>query len=666
MIYTDISFKLNNPHILKFVLLLIVILNLTGNTVNLLAQNKKISIHSENNQVIDATNEPATQYLNGDVKVYHGGAFMYCDNAVLKGADLRMYFNVVLLQNDTIKIFADSLHYNGDSLVAYLYGDIILENGPDKKLYTSYLRYDVKNKIAYYTQNAKLVDKTATLISRRGRYVLNEKTAYFYEKVKVTADDFTMISDSLAYQTVTQEMKFLAPVRITRDTSNIYSEKGWFDLDDKKGDFIGNAQYLAGKTQAKADTITYDGIADHIILKSSSKRSEYISEKDTAYAQTIFYNKKEETFNLHDNAHYKGGKNEVKGNNIFYNKVQEKFKVTGRSIVSDPPMLIEADTLDYDKNIKFGKADGHVIWKDTSAKTSIIADHVIYNGVSNNMLAVNDTLRPMFTTEISGDTLFLRADTLKSFRQFKERIIYPDKNASRLAAKANSRAKKAEINFSDPTIKTEIIQTDTTAITTDSIITDTIYTGIIDTLDYFVAYNKVRLFKSDMQAVADSLVFAKSDSVFTMYKYPIVWSDSTQVSGDTIDLFLKDKKLDKMKVKSQANILNSPDLLFFNQIQGRIIESFFEQGKIKRIDVNGNARMVYYLFDEKDKSYSGVNTTEASTMTFHLKQGKVSDIYNYLEPKSIVYPMKSTNHDQIKIKGFKWVPELRPVSRDDL
>jgi hypothetical protein len=129
--------------------------------------------------------------------------------------------------------------------------------------------------------------------------------------------------------------------------------------------------------------------------------------------------------------------------------------------------------------------------KIPSAKTSIIADHVIYNGVSNNMLAVNDTLRPMFTTEISGDTLFLRADTLKSFRQFKERIIYPDKNASRLAAKANSRAKKAEINFSDPTIKTEIIQTDTTAITADSIITDTIYTGIIDTLDYFVAYNKV-------------------------------------------------------------------------------------------------------------------------------------------------------------------------------
>ncbi|MBL0101748.1 MAG: hypothetical protein IPP49_18355 [Saprospiraceae bacterium] len=152
----------------------------------LLGQNgKKISIHSENNQVIDATTEPATQYLNGDVKVYHEGTFMYCDTAVLRGPDLRMYFNVVLMQNDTIKIFADSLHYNGDSLVAYLYGNIILENGPDKKLYTTYLRYDVKNKIGYYTRNARLIDKTSTLISRRGRYLLNEKTAFFIKMSKL-------------------------------------------------------------------------------------------------------------------------------------------------------------------------------------------------------------------------------------------------------------------------------------------------------------------------------------------------------------------------------------------------------------------------------------------------------------------------------------------------
>lgn len=594
---------------------------------------------------------------------------MYCDTAVLRGSDLRMYFNVVLLQNDTIKIFADSLKYNGDSLVAYLYGDIILENGPSKKLYTSYLKYDVKNKIGYYTQNAKLVDKTSTLISKRGRYLLNEKTAYFYENVKATGDDFILVGDSLSYNTVTQETKFLSAVRIIQDSSNIYSQKGWFDLDDKVGDFIGNAQYQKGDTKAKGDTITYNGILDHITLKGDSILAEYISEKDTAYAKTIFYDKKNENFRLTKDAYYKGDKNEVKGDQIFYDKITEKFKVSGRSIVIDPPTIIEADTLDYDKTIKYGKADGHVIWRDTSAKTAIFADHLIYNGNDNYMKATNDTLRPMFTTEIDGDTLFLKADTLRSFRIIKERLILPDKNAVRRAQSAKNKV-KVSVDFSESQIiKDTISENDSLSLILDTIlqeiVTDTVFTGIMDTLDFFIGDNDVRIFKSDMQAVSDSLVFNKKDSVFTLFNLPFVWSDSTQIAGDTIDIFLKEKKMDRLTVRNQATILNSTDLKFFNQIQGRFLEAFFRESKIYKMNVNGNGQIVYYLTD-KDKAYTGVNTTEASTMTFTFDKNKVTDIRNYLEPKSKVYPMKGTDHEAIKVKGFKWNIEARPLSKDDL
>lgn len=632
----------------------------------LYAQNKKISIHSENNQVVDKTFEPATQYLNGDVKVYHASTFMYCDTAILKSSDLRMRHNVVLLQNDTIKIFSDSLHYNGDSLVAYLYGDIILENGPTKKLYTSYLKYDVKNKIAYYTKNAKLIDKTSTLISKRGRYVLNEKTAYFYENVKASDDDFTLVGDSLAYNTSTQETRFLSPVRIIKDTSNIYSKKGWFDLDDKIGDFIDNAQYLSGKTKASADTISYDGKKDQITLKTKDGRSEYISEKDTAFAKIIYYDKKNETFILTENGHYKSTTNEVKGEKIYYNKISEKFKVTGRSVVSDPPMLIEADTLDYDKAIKFGKADGHVIWQDTSAKTAIHADHVVYEGNVNKLLATNDKSRPLFTTAIENDTLFMRADTLKSFRTFKERLILPDKNAKRRANQNKQLKGTSEINFSGTQVSESTIPMDSTQnITPDTIITDTIFTGIIDTFDFFVAYHKVRIFKSDLQAVCDSLVFSKKDSIFTLYQQPFAWSDSSQISGDTLDIFMKNKKLDKLTVKSQAAVLNSSDYIFFNQIQGRFIETLFKDSKINQMNVDGNAKIVYYLTNEA-KEYSGVNTTEASRMTFYFDKSKVTDIFNYVEPKSIVFPMQTVDHESIKIKGFKWNLKIKPISKEDL
>jgi len=627
---------------------------------------KKISIHSENNQVIDATTDPATQYLNGDVKVYHGGTFMYCDTAVLRGGQLKMYFNVVLMQNDTIKIFADSLHYDGDSLIAYLYGDIILENGPTKKLYTSYLIYDVEKKIGYYTRNAKLEDGLSTLISKRGRYMLNEKTAYFYENVKVDGDGFNLISDSLSYNTITQVTQFMAPVRIHKDTSQIYSERGWFDLDDKKGDFIGNAQYLEGNTIAKADTITYDGGLDLVTLKSNTIRSEYFSEKDTAFAKTIFYDKKNDVFRLTTDAYYKGEKNEVTGDKIYFDKKTEKFNVTGRSIVSDAPMLIEADTLDYNKSIKYGIANGHVIWRDTAAKTAIFADHVVYKGEENYMKATNDIGRPMFTTDIGGDTLYLKADTLKSFRVIKERIIYPDKNAGRKAKKNELSEISKGIPLDSIPLPNVFSVLDSTMIDSTGkvsleakIQTDTIYTGIMDTIDYFIGDNNVRMFKSDMQSVCDSLVFNKSDSLFTLHTNPFVWSDSSQIAGDTIDIFMKDKKIDRLVVRSNATILSTEDVKFFNQIKGRFLEAFFRESKIYRMDVDGNAQIVYYLTD-KDKAYVGVNTTESSNMSFFLSDNKMTDIKCYREPKSKVIPMSKANHEALKVKGFIWNIEKRP------
>ncbi len=637
------------------------------------AQNTKITLHQEDNQIIDAATEPMIQYLNGNVKIYHEGTFMFCDRAILRNQILSMYDNVVMLQNDTIRIFADSLHYNGDSLVAKIYGKIVFENGYTKKLYTTFLNYDVKNKIATYTENGKLVDKTSELKSKKGQYFLNEQMAYFYENVKVTDENFLLITDSLQYDLASNISYFLTKVRIEKDTNQIYSEQGWFDLENKIGDFIGNAQYQEGQTFATGDTISYDGIKDVVILKSTLNKSSYYSEKDTALAYTIFFDQANETFRLQGEGYYKSKKNEVKGDDIFYNKKTEKFNVKGRSQVSDAPYLIDADTLDYDKALKLGKADGNVIWRDTSAKTAIIADHVLYNGTENLMLAINDIGRPLLTSEIDGDTLFMKADTLRSIRLLKERIIYPDLVAVRKAQLAKSKIDtlpEIDINLEDVNEIKDSIQVDTSMMTlTDSVrsglITDTIYTGIIDTLDYFIGQKNVRLFKSDFQAICDSLVYSNRDSIFTFFEQPFVWSDSSQIAGDTIEMMIKEGKMNQLKVKNNAIILSTEDYLFFNQIQGRFMEGFFEENRMKRLNVDGNAQIIYYLKDD-NKAYVGVNKTEASKISFEFEKNSVRSIRNYVEPKSKVFPMQKTNHEQIKVKGFLWNINKRPLGLFDL
>jgi hypothetical protein len=83
------------------------------------------------------------------------------------------------------------------------------------------------------------------------------------------------------------------------------------------------------------------------------------------------------------------------------------------------------------------------------------------------------------------------------------------------------------------------------------------------------------------------------------------------------------------------------------------------------MDVNGDAQIVYYMTDDA-KAYIGVNTTEASNMTFLLSDNKITDIKNYGEPKSKVLPMKKTDHETIKVKGFIWNINKRPKGLDDL
>ncbi|MBL0101749.1 MAG: hypothetical protein IPP49_18360 [Saprospiraceae bacterium] len=83
---------------------------------------------------------------------------------------------------------------------------------------------------------------------------------------------------------------------------------------------------MEGKTTAKSDTISYDGEKDIVTLKGDTTRSEYISEKDTAYAKIIFYDQKNEIFRLQTNAWYKGDKNEVKGEKSITIKKPKSFR----------------------------------------------------------------------------------------------------------------------------------------------------------------------------------------------------------------------------------------------------------------------------------------------------------------------------------------------------
>ena len=66
------------------------------------------------------------------------------------------------------------------------------------------------------------------------------------------------------------------------------------------------------------------------------------------------------------------------------------------------------------------------------------------------------------------------------------------------------------------------------------------------------AYHKVRMYRTDVQGVCDSLVYNSKDSCMTMYTDPILWNDGQQLLGEQIKIYMNDSTIDWAHIINQA------------------------------------------------------------------------------------------------------------------
>ncbi len=569
---------------------------------------KKIIVENANNQVIDNTLNPPVRYFNGDVRAYHEGSYFFCDSAKIIDNELFAFGNVVIIQHDTITMFADELYYHGDSLFSYLRSKVVLQNSDDA-LYTEYLEYDMEEKKAYYRDKAIMVSGNSNLKSKKGIFDVKNNQATFQERVTVDGEDFHMVTDTLLYDTREEIATWKNPAVIKTDSSEIYSLTGQYKTRQKYATFQGDAQYKKKDVVATADLIYYDGFLKKVGLLG---KAIYHSANEHAVADSIFHEETDDITELVGNASFENPNNKAKGNKIIHFKKEDRFTLGGRGEISDSTNIIKANNLDYNKKSKKGVATGDVTWQDTVSKTTIHADSLYLDGTVDYMHASKKGGKALLETLMDGDTLFLAADTLRRTRKF---------------------------------------------IQLDSVSTDTII--------YLTADNRVEIFKQDLQAITDSLTFNQKDSVFTLFNQPLLWSDTTQLTGDTANIFMKNKRIDRLDLNENALVITSPDMIYFNQIRGQTMTGNFKDNAMETLKVAGSAQCVYYMLDKED-AYIGVNQTDCSLMIFKFENKKIKNIRFYTEPNSTISPMDQIDHNTIKLKGYKWEIEKRPLSKTDI
>lgn len=176
------------------------------------------------------------------------------------------------------------------------------------------------------------------------------------------------------------------------------------------------------------------------------------------------------------------------------------------------------------------------------------------------------------------------------------------------------------------------------------------------------AYRNVKMFRSESQMACDSLTILNTDSIIRMYKSPVMWNDNNQILSDSAMIHTE-----RQRIKS-AHFYGNPimgieiDTAYYNQVKGKEMISFFDNGKVYRNDVNGNAQTIYYLQEEEGADVTALMYIESSAITFYLDDGSIDKISYKQNPEYVLYPMEMVPESQErKLQGFDWQEDRRPT-----
>jgi lipopolysaccharide export system protein LptA len=202
------------------------------------------------------------QILKGNVKFQYQGAVMYCDSAYYyqKTKTVHAYSNIHLNQKDTLNLFCDSLHYDGNTELAKLWGNVRFRD-QEYKLETDSMDYNAASKYAVYRNGGVItsINSDERLTSKVGYYHPDIKTFFFKDSVKYTSSENRVTTDTLQFFSREKKAKFFGPTNIYTDSTNhIYCERGLYFFDKKEAQLAGNAYFEDSKIKFEADSIYYN------------------------------------------------------------------------------------------------------------------------------------------------------------------------------------------------------------------------------------------------------------------------------------------------------------------------------------------------------------------------------------------------------------------------
>jgi lipopolysaccharide export system protein LptA len=320
-------------------------------------------------------------------------------------------------------------------------------------------------------------------------------------------------------------------------------------------------------------------------------------------AQNMRYNTESRVVYFQGPTFIKGQNGDLYAEQGTYNTISKISRFGRNAYILTPEYRLGGDDLYYDEGRGYGEAKKNVTMRS-------LKDDVTIRGQIGRYWRDQGVARvagsPVMETIMDGDTLFMAADSLISRE-----------------AKADGQA------------------------------------------SMLYAFKNVKIFKTDLQGTCDSLSYNRTDSVMYMHINPTLWSEQSQIVADTIRMHMRNKTIDKMYMFSNSFITSEDTLKNYNQVKGRNMVAHFKEGRMRRVNVNGNGESIYFALDG-DTVLTGMNKAVCSDMVLNFAENKLKSISFLVQPDASFIPPHELKPNDRRLEGFAWLDELRPGKREVL
>lgn len=649
----------------------------------------------------------------------HKGNTLSADSGYIYENEIKQQFfeafgNVVITQPSGTVIYSNYLHYDASVQLAKLTGNVRMVD-KNSILTTNHLTYNMRSKVGTYTGGGRIITQTDTITSRNAYYFENTGDAYFRHKVIVRNPSVKVYTDTMRYNSLSKNTYFFGPTNIKgNQQENLYTERGIYNTATGIANFNKQNLYTEGSRLLKGDSLHYDrstGIGkafrNVVFVDTLDKfyayggKGEYKQDEESIlmtqkpYIITVVQNDSDSTQTDTTQTVQPLVEAPSKANNSARKQVTKELVVESSrtadttqtikpevSAISTKPdvkmdsVYMTADTLysrmipsnDYIAlDLKLDRSGGQLIEEeeedfgdfgdDEEQTTTDIQENIVEETTQKLETAIE---RPLAKAPIKKTTTTQppkrenqrhgegRAEierTLKADSILRQQAVVPE------VGHADSAINKA----------LQVAQQPTHQDSTQQDLSDTARTRIVK------AYYNVRLYKSDLQAVADSVYYGMQDSMFRFMGRPMIWAEDSQISADTIYMQIQNQKMDNALLKENAFMVNVvADSTKFNQLKGRKITVFFANNNIEKLFVDGNAENLVFSVNEKNNIITEMFHDRGGRIKVRMQDRKIMDYITIRKVDQKVYPFNMVTQDNEILPGFIWRPQDRPKSKEDL